>query len=407
MTANKRVNVGIVGLGGRSEAWLKNCQMIKQCRVTALCDKIEALVQQKYKMVTDYDKEVNVGCYTDVDKMLKEADIDAVALVVAPEYNTDLICQCLEAGKHVIAEVPLCYTIEECWRIVLAVEKSGLKFQLGEQCRFAPWVQAWKQMVKDGTLGKILYVEGQYLHGLGTNRYWHDSKTGDRITAERAKEVPSHKSRFWNLIHPIHYMPHELSPLLSILNDRVVKVTGMATRPQSYRHDWYPRSDIEVALMHTEKDTILRLMAGFTIETCVGSEHCCRMIGVKGWVEQARTKGERDKKWLAEGLMANHEEVNLDRNAAWDMPRECMEMGIPFNAQAHASGHGGLDYYPMATFVHAIQNDTPTVMDVYKAVETATPAILAGRSIEEDNVYQMVPNFRPGKDRRAGCLPKK
>jgi len=397
MKDKRRVNVGMIGMGNRSQAWIKSCNTVKSCRIVALCDKIEALTRQRHQMAAGLDKETRIECYTDVERMLKEANIDAVVLVVAPEHNADLICRCLEAGKHVIAEVPLCYTIEECWRIVLAAEKSGLKFQLGEQVRFSAWAQAWKQMVREDTLGKVLYVEGQYLHGMGPDRYWHDAETGERITPEEAKTRKAIKSRTWNMKHTTLYLPHELSPILSILDDRVVKVTGMGNRPKSYRNEWFPRADMEVALMHTAKDTMLRLLTGFTIETLNGTEHCNRMIGVKGWVEQNRMEGQSGKGmlWLADRQMADIANVNWAYKNYWETPPE-----------ARASGHGGLDYYPMATFVQAILNDTPTAMDVYKAAEAAAPAILAARSIEQKNACLAVPDFRPGKGRKAGCRPK-
>jgi len=114
MNKERKVKVGVVGLGGRSQAWIQNYLKCPACQITALCDKLDALVQEKNRLVTDGDKNAKAVGYTDYEKMLREADIDAVSLVVAPEYNADLICLALAAGKHVICEVPLCYSIDEC-----------------------------------------------------------------------------------------------------------------------------------------------------------------------------------------------------------------------------------------------------------------------------------------------------
>ncbi|MBI3986226.1 MAG: Gfo/Idh/MocA family oxidoreductase, partial [Lentisphaerae bacterium] len=323
MSGSKILKVGIVGLGNRSTSWISSFNMVKRARITALCDKFPALVQ--LRLAQAQSLESRIACFTDFDKMLREADIDAVSLVVAPEDNVELICRALAAGKHVIAEVPLSFKIEECWRAVLAVEKSGgLKFQLGEQVRFSAFARAWKKMVSEGTLGKILYVEGQYVHGPGPDRYWNDAVTGERVDYREASKRKVIKSRLWNMRHPLFYLPHELSPLLSILDDRVVKVTGMGTRPQSYRYDWYDHPDIEVALMHTEKDTILRLMAGFTVATLEGSHHANRMIGVKGWVEQGRTDSEKGKMWLADSFMADKADMTWAFKDYWEAPAEAL-----------------------------------------------------------------------------------
>ena len=97
MPKQKQVRIGIVGLGPRGRlSWMKNLLRIKTCRVTALCDKVEALVGQAYREAGDPD----IACYTDYEEMLAKADIDAVAIVTAPHDQPDLICQAMEAGKH-------------------------------------------------------------------------------------------------------------------------------------------------------------------------------------------------------------------------------------------------------------------------------------------------------------------
>jgi predicted dehydrogenase len=379
------LRLGLVGLGKRGQAWVHNTKSVRRCRLTALCDGFPALLERGTSIAADPE----LRCYEDFDRMLNDAPVDAVAIVVAPEHQPALICKALAAGKHVIAEVPLAFTLEECWDIVIAVEKSGLKFQMAEQLRFAPWTRVWKKMVAEGRLGKVLYGEGQYLHGMGNDRYWNDASTGARVPFEQLEDRKVIKSRSWNMRHSILYLPHELSPLLHILDDRVVKVTAMSTRPQSYRHEWFPRADIQVALMHTAKDTILRLMTGFTVESLHGTEHCNRLIGVGGWVEQGRTKSEMGKMWQAGAGMNDRHQVN------WD---DCSD--VP--AEAAATGHGGMDYFAIATFVESVLRDEPPALDVYTAAETAAPSIIAAQSIEQGNACLEVPDFRPNPARVPG-----
>lgn len=363
---------------------------IKGVRLNAICDKYESLVKQLYDAVGD----VNLGCYTDSRKMLCEADIEAVVIAVAPEHNAELVCEALNAGKHVLCEVPLTYTIEDCWRVVIAVEKSGLKFQMSEQARYAPYIQAWKKMVSKGRLGKILFVEGQYFHGMGQDRYWQDRETGARLTIEQAENNPrAVKSRFWAMSHPILYLPHELSPILSVLDDRVTRVSCVATRRPSYYHEWFPVPDLEASLMCTEKGAILRLATAFVAPTATPN-HWYHFMGTNGRVETNRYEGEKMKIWTPDNNMGKPVEMNWEYDTA----------SAP--AEAIASGHGGMDYYPMATFVDSILNDVTPPMDVYKTAETTAPAILAAQSVDKDSQWQTVPDFRPGAKRAKGHMPE-
>ena len=222
MPKQKQVRIGIVGLGPRGRlSWMKNLLRIKTCRVTALCDKVEALVGQAYREAGDPD----IACYTDYEEMLAKADIDAVAIVTAPHDQPDLICQAMEAGKHACCEVSLTYDMDDLWRVVVAVERSGLKFQMAEQVMYHAFVNAWRQLVHEGELGHVIFAEGQYLHGMTPDRFWVDSGTGERIDLDAAADHPrAAKSRMWNWFpHPILYMATDLGPILTVLEDRVTQ----------------------------------------------------------------------------------------------------------------------------------------------------------------------------------------
>ncbi|MDO9543474.1 MAG: Gfo/Idh/MocA family oxidoreductase [Kiritimatiellia bacterium] len=401
----KRTKVGVIGCGPRSQgSTIKNILNIKEYQLTAISDKYEPLMRKTVEV--HKDKIGDVKLYRDSSKMLKEADIDAAFVVVEPENNAALVCESLSAGKHTYCDVPLAMTLEDCWRIVVAVEKSGLKFMLGEQSRYSPKIQAWTRMVREGRLGKIVYAQGEYLHGMGADRYFMDAETGERIHyAEAFKGRKSVKSRFWKLKHPIHYLPHELSPLLKVIDDRVTRVSCIGTRSdKSYVYDWFPMADMEVALMHTEKDVLMRMAAGFTIDTMKKGEsntHWKHVMGTKGVLEQGRDpRSMEGQVYLEDEFMSPSAPARM----TWEFnPREV-------SREILASGHGGIDYWPYNDFSKWLLDDkydTAELLTVYKAAETAAPAALAGLSAENKGEWFDVPDFRPGKNRKKGQMPSK
>jgi predicted dehydrogenase len=266
---------------------------------------------------------------------------------------------------------------------------------------------SWQKMVRDGKLGKILFVEGHYLHAMGEDRFWVDVETGKTLTwAEKADNPNAVKSRFWTLRHPIFYGPHELSPLLKILDDRVVRVCCFSTRTESYRLEEVPFPgmaepltvpDLEVAMMHTQKDTIMRFAAGFSAPA--SNTHWYHLMGTQGDVETGRGKNEPGKTYFCEAPIIRGNEYSIGRaDTTWEFDR------MPDTASA--TGHGGLDYYPAADFVQCILNGKEPDIDVYEAVETAAPVIMAAASAEEGGRVKTVPDFRPGPERAVGQDPK-
>ena len=389
MAGGEELRLGVVGLGHRGAYLSKLADSVPGCRVVALCEQTGALLRSASQSLELPDS----ACYGDFGAFLEGSDADAVFFCVAPHEQPDLICAALEAGKHVLCEVPLCFTLEDCWRIVAAVERSGLKFQMAEQLRYSAWAAEWKRMVDEGAFGKVLYVEGQYFHQKPPHRYFHDAATGENITREQAAGRDAIQSRFWSMPHDILYLPHELSPLLHILGDRVEKVSGMGTGSPSYVLDWFPNADLQVALMHTVNDVVLRLAVTFTAQVGPMHAHCNRLVGTEGWVEQPRCAGEKGRMWLDGRKWKQAMEVDWEYTER-DAPTVALQ-----------SGHGGNDYYAVATFVESVLQDKPTQMDVYAAADAAAPAILAALSCESDHVCYKVPDFRPGKGRKAGEMP--
>jgi predicted dehydrogenase len=277
---------------------------------------------------------------------------------------------------------------------VQAVERNGRKLAMAEQLSFAPFTLAWSELLAAGELGKVTYAEAQYIHGMHLDWYWIDSVTGQYLTFEEARQNPNaQKTRFWNIVHPIWYNPHSLGPLLRILDERIVRVTCMsAPRPSAFLPE-VPLPDVEVALLQTDGDTILRVTTGFVAPT-PRPWLWYHLLGTRGEVETSRQTdidgavGDDGLVWLADRFMPTRTPIRWGYTDA--------QRGV---AQAAASSHGGLDYYPIADFVESILDDRSPVVDVYRAAEIAAAGVVAGMSAEQGSVPLAVPNFRPGADR--------
>jgi len=385
------IRIGLAGLGHRGLWWLQLLQRIPGYRITALCDPIVALHERALAALEDRR---GVTAYASYGEFLAEAPIDAVALCVRCREQGALAAQALEAGKHVHSEVPAAHTLEDCWRIVLAVERTGLVYQLGEQTRYWGFVEAWRDLVASGRLGRITYAEGQYIGYYGTRQFFQDPQTGQFYGVEELAEHPEARPTWLHTMPPIHYLPHELSPLLKVLDDRVVEVTAMSTRAPSYSHPEIGQPDIQVALMKTEKDTLLRLAAGFTQPVPHRGHHWYQLLGTRGCVEWKRSERDRPKMWLADAQM--HDVAEVD----WRFERSDAPAG------ARGSGHGDADYYVHIAFRDAVLGRRPLEFDVYRAMDTAAPAILAADSIAQGTRLKRVPDFRPNLARPAGQGPE-
>mgnify|MGYP000845322241 CR=1 FL=1 len=381
-----KIRIGVVGLGKRGRTWLKTLQAIDTYEITAICDHIEPLVQEATTLLKEPEK---AGCFTDFYEMLEKAPIDAVGVVAEPNAQVKLACESMNAGKHVVCEVPLSYRYQDYWDLVVAVEKSNVKFQMAEQARYRKFIQATRKMAEQGMLGKILYAEGEYLAYYGSCYCFRDSKTGKYLTSEEAKSNPNAVSSDRSSEHPIAYIPHELSPLLSVIKDRVVTVSCMGTKFGSYTDPAVPRRDFEVAIMHTANDTLIRILNGFTTPTPGHpTSHWYQIIGTEGSVEWKRAKWDQAKMWLKNAQMPDWAGVNWDDDV-----------------RASNIEHGGRDPFPLIDFAEAIKEDRKPEIDIYTAIEACVPGIVATMSVEKGGRVLSIPDFRPGPNRKKGEYP--
>jgi predicted dehydrogenase len=383
------IPIAVVGLGSRGLHWLRRLQAMRGYRVVAICDRIPVLIERARAALARADGVATCLAYEDV---LADRNVAAIALTVRCREQGAMAAQALEAGKHVSAEVPAAHTIEDCWRIVLAAERSGCVYLLGEQGRYGGWVDAWREQVASGRLGQITLCEGQYFHYYVEKQH-QDSLSGAFYPPEVVAAHPEAQPTWLQEMPPIHYLPHELSPLLSILDDRVVDVVAMSTGSPSYAHPELSQPDVQVALMKTAKGTIMRLATSFAQPHPPANNHWYQVLGTRGRLEWRRSLRDLPKLWYADAQMFDLADVDWRRERT-DAP-----------AEARGSGHGDADYYVHAAFRDAVLYRRPPDFDVYRAVDTAAPAILAAESIAQGTRLLPVPDFRPGAARPAGQRP--
>ena len=408
------VRFGVVGMGHRGRlGWLRTLSLHPDVRVVAVCDEKESLARQGALDAGLDERDAHAG----IDDLLARADVDAVVIAVEPRCNAAAVVRALEAGKHVLCEVPLALTMEDCWRVVLAAERGDRLFAMAEQTCHAPFAAAWRQLVAAGAMGKVTYGEAQYINGKGLDRYWRDARTGARLTWEQARDNPhAEKTHFWDLYHVILYCTHSLAPLLHVLDDRVARVTCMGTRRPSYYLEQevgarVPLPDIQVALMHTDKDTILRMAVGF-VSPMPGPEphHYYHLLGTRGEVETGRRRdaglpglaqaygGSSSLMWFADSYLNSRIETEWDYSRHDPRPGRGPLVG-------NTSGHSGLDYYPLQEFVACLQRGGRPTVDVYRAADLAGAAIAAADSDDGGAAPMVVPDFRPTALRPPGQPP--
>ena len=150
----RKIKVGIAGIGRLGKTHAHNlAYRIPNAELAAACSIVESEL--------DYARaELNIKqCYGDFNAMVKEADIEAVAIVSSSGEHCWQIEAALAAGLHVYTEKPLGITIEQCLNAKSVVDAHPDKiFMIGFQRRYDPSYAYAKQKIDEGLIGKPYYV---------------------------------------------------------------------------------------------------------------------------------------------------------------------------------------------------------------------------------------------------------
>ena len=151
----KKLRIGIAGLGRLGKVHAANiaCK-IPNAELTAACSIVPAELEYARK-------ELGVEkVYADFREMVKDPDVDAVAIVTTSGQHCWQIEAALDAGKHVFSEKPLGVDVEQCLQAEAAVARHPeLTFMLGFMRRYDSSYAYAKKKIDAGAIGKPYLVK--------------------------------------------------------------------------------------------------------------------------------------------------------------------------------------------------------------------------------------------------------
>ncbi len=392
-TAGK-LRVGFVGVGGRGRSDLRNLLRTGEVEVRAICDIVESKVVRAQKMVTaaglakpaEYSRGPE-----DYKRLCERDDLDLVFTATPWELHTPVCVAAMKAGKHAATEVPAAITLEECWELVEASERSGRHCVMMENCNYDRVELMVLNMVRQHLFGDLLYARCGYRHDL------------------RAGKFSPRRDVLWRLQHSVRrnadlYPTHGLGPVAQCMNinrgNQFDHLVSMATKSETL-HEYAvktfgpesPQAKLDIALGDVVS-SLIRTRAGQTIlvthDTNTPHPYSRDYLiqGSKGIIRKYPTakiylegRSPRDK-W--EDLIENY--AGEYEHPLWRELRE----------RAKGSGHGGMDFIEAYRLVHCLRNGEPPDMDVYDAAALSAVTELSERSIANRSRTVDFPDFTRG-----------
>ena len=158
--ANDRIQMGLIGAGGRGQYVMSRFQLTNQIDVRAVCDVYGNHVDEAIT------KMAGAKPFGDHQKLLEMKEIDAVLVGTPDHWHSRVAIDALNAGKDVYVEKPLTRRREEGPEIVRAARVNNRICQVGMQQRSGPiYLEAKDRFITSGMIGKITHVHCRWNSG--------------------------------------------------------------------------------------------------------------------------------------------------------------------------------------------------------------------------------------------------
>jgi predicted dehydrogenase len=121
--------------------------------------KLVAISSSQPEVAIDYPK---LSHYPDATTLITESDAELVVITSPNHSHFPLAKAALQQGKHVLLEKPLVLSSEEGQQLAVIARQSGRKLAVYHNRRFDGDFLTLQQLLKNGELGSIHYVESHF-----------------------------------------------------------------------------------------------------------------------------------------------------------------------------------------------------------------------------------------------------
>jgi len=157
VSANDRIQVGVIGVGARAHQLLGATMAQDGVEIVGVCDAYTGRVARAIERTGGRAKD-----YGDWRALLDDESIDAVIIATPDHWHKEHALAALAAGKDVYLEKPMTLTIDEGPEFIAAADKTDRILQIGSNGMSSKLQQTAREIVKSGKLGKITLIRASY-----------------------------------------------------------------------------------------------------------------------------------------------------------------------------------------------------------------------------------------------------
>ena len=158
VAANDKINIGMIGVGGRGRGLTRDFSGLPDVNISYLCDADQASLERAGQVLERAGAPVPQTTH-DMRRLFDSKDVDAVVIATPDHWHAPATILACDAGKDVYVEKPASHNIREGRLMVDAARRNGQIVQVGTQARSRPSTRKAIEIAKSGDLGEVLMAK--------------------------------------------------------------------------------------------------------------------------------------------------------------------------------------------------------------------------------------------------------
>jgi len=405
---DRRVRLGMIGVGGRGTDLLKTALKIPQVDVPAVCDLVPRNIANCQNLVQEARHAKPEGYGPDERaylQLLQREDLDGVIIATPWELHIPMAVAAMKANKYSAIEVGPASSVEECWELVNTYEQTRFPCMLLENYCYFSYNMAILQMVRQGIFGEIVHCQCGYGHDL------RERIVMGKGTGPTPKGVGDYRSTHNQFRNGDLYPTHGIGPIAQCLNiqrgNRFAYLTSTATKTRGLAHwsrnnlppghdrrdiDWRQGDIVTTTLKCQNEETII---VNFDTRLPRPMSFMYWIQGTQGmWMQDGDTSSPDKSTIYLDGVSPHHRWESFD---AYQKKFEHPVWKKHLGTSESQGGHGGSDFLEVRDFVDCILAQAPVPIDVYDAAAWMAISPLSEASVAKGSAPVEFPDFTEGK----------
>ncbi|MDI1342928.1 MAG: Gfo/Idh/MocA family oxidoreductase [Pseudolabrys sp.] len=396
-----RVRAGFIGLS-RGLSLLTDCLNIDFTDIVAVCD-LRTDRAEAAAVLCEKKRGKRPAIYSGTEaiweQMVDRGDLDVVYVATPWQWHVPMSLRTMERGKHAFLEVAAAITVDDCWKLVDASERTQRHCVMLENCCYSENALFVLNMVRQGVFGELTHAECAYIHdlrsmlfSLGTEGDWR-------------------RDYHWQLNGNL-YPTHGLGPVAQYMGvgrgDQFKFLVSMSSpeigltkyrdvhQPNGGKHrdEKYLCGDMNTSIIKTELGRTIMLQ-----HDVVSPRPYSRINALSGtggtFFDYPARLAVNDPKLHGLEATGSHEWLNA-KDLALMRSKFTHPLWSKLSEQARGGGHGGMDFVMNWRHLDCLRQGLTPDSVVYDAAAWSCLIELSAHSVAAGSMPVAIPDFTRG-----------